>query len=748
MITPRRRLPVALCLLLAPALAAAPLHATDIRLPGATAFDAPLQARLRDAWRAQAADAAPRTSHRNPDGSPRYINRLILASSPYLRQHAHNPVNWYPWGEEAFAAARRDSKPIFLSIGYSTCHWCHVMEHECFENEAIAAVLNQRFIAIKVDREERPDVDAVYIEAVQRMAGGGGWPLSVFLTPDLHPFYGGTYFPPEDRHGRPGFGKLLATLADAWATKREQVVQAGAQITASLQAVTANATTTDLSAATLRRAFEQLAQRFDAVRGGFGGAPKFPQAHMLQFLLRYWQRTGEPRARQMAEVTLDRMARGGIYDQLGGGFHRYATDPGWLLPHFEKMLYDQAINARAYLEAFQATRVPSYASVARDIFAYVLRDLAAPDGGFYAAEDADSEGEEGRFYLWSRAEMSAALGDERGALVADYHGIAASGRVPLSVPAALADFAGQRHLDPAALNAIIAGAHQELRAARARRPRPLRDEKIITAWNGLMISSLAYGSAVLGDPRYAVAAARAADVVLARLQRDGRVLRSVHRQSASGPAYLDDYACFILGLGDLYEATFDVRWLREAERLTGDMLRLFAAPEGGLHYSAGDHEALIARPDDAYDGALPAAQSVAALTLLRLGRLLMNSAFESAGSALLGTQSAAVAHRPVGHTYMLLALDFMLGPTREIVVAGPPDAADTTALLAAVRQQYVPRSVLALHAPGDAAIEALVPFVKQQTMRAGRPTVYVCENYVCKLPTSDPQRVAQLLAAR
>jgi uncharacterized protein YyaL (SSP411 family) len=720
------------------------------RLPGAPAFDATLQTRLRDA--SHASPSKPRSTHVNPDGSPKYINRLVFESSPYLQQHAYNPVNWYPWGEEAFAAARLANKPIFLSIGYSTCHWCHVMERECFENEAIAQFVNQHFIAIKVDREERPDIDAVYVEAVQRMTGSAGWPLSVFLTPDRKPFYGGTYFPADDLPGQTGFPKLLTTLSEAWTTKHDEVLRVSAQLTASLQAASTAGTTTNLNADTLRAAYERMVRSFDGVHGGFGSTPngrgpKFPQAHMLTFLLRYWQRSGEAAARQMAATTLDRMARGGIHDQLGGGFHRYSTDAEWRMPHFEKMLYDQAINARAYLEAYQATNDPDDAAVARDIFAYVVRDLTASDGAFYAAEDADSEGEEGRFYLWSREEIVAVLGKDRGSLVADFYGVSAPQvHTTLQVSTPADAFAKQHSLDSGAFRVTLGKANRALFTARSKRARPLRDEKIITAWNGLMISSLAYGSAVLSDPEYATAAARAADFILTHMQRDGRLLRSFRNQPASTPGYLDDYASLILGLSDLYAATFDVHWLRESDRLSRDMLRLFADPAtGGLRYTAVDHESLIASNDDAYDGALPSAQSLAALALLRLGRLTMNETFERRGRAVLAANSQSVSQAPQAHTQMLMALDVVLGPTKEIVIAGAADADATRTLVTTVRHRYLPRTVLALHPPSDGAIEALIPFLKTQTMIDGKPAAYVCEKYVCKLPTGDPKKLEELL---
>jgi uncharacterized protein YyaL (SSP411 family) len=720
-------------------------------LPGLPPFDATLLARL-EAEAARDPVQAARTKLRRADGHPKYINRLILEPSPYLQQHAFNPVNWYPWGAEALAAAARENKPIFLSIGYSTCHWCHVMEEESFDDERVARLLNERFIAIKVDREERPDLDNAYIAAVQRLTGSAGWPLNVFLTPAGEPFYGGTYFPPENRYGRPGFTKLLTTIADAWASKHEQVLAAAADLTRALHQADGSAQTVNLTELALTAAAASLMRGFDAQHGGFGSAPKFPQAHTLQFLLRDWSRRGDAQSLRMATQTLEQMAAGGIHDQLGGGFHRYSTDAEWFVPHYEKMLYDQASNAHAYLEAYQATQRADFARVARDIFAYVLRDLTDPGGGFYAAEDADSEGEEGRFYVWSRPQVIAALGEARGAKIADYYGLGkaradgAEGQ-PLRVVVPAAEFAKHEATDAGTFAQTLTDSRIRLLAVRSQRPRPQRDDKIITAWNGLMISSLAYGAAVLGDAAYATAAARAADFVLTRVQRDGRLQRSFRNGAAPTPAYLDDYAFFIDGLIDLYEATLETRWLREADRLARDMLRLFADPAGsGLRFSGSDHAALSIPSDDPGDGALPSAHSAAALALLRLGRLTMNEAFERQGRAELAARSQDLATTPAAFTAMLLALDFALGPVKEIVVAGPPDAAGTQALLHQVRRRYLPRAVLALHAPGDAAIEQLVPFLAKLTMTDGQPTAYVCENYVCKLPTHDPQRLERLLA--
>lgn len=735
--------------------------ASSLSLPGAPAFDAALEQRLRAVAAERRKDGAPRTKLRAADGSPKYVNRLVFASSPYLQQHAFNPVNWYEWGREAFDTARRENKPVFLSIGYSTCHWCHVMEEESFDNEDIARRLNEQFIAIKVDREARPDLDNVYVEAVRRMTGGAGWPLTVFLTPDRKPFYGGTYYPPEDRHGRPGLPKLLETVGKLWRESPEKAIAAAADLTAVLQSSTSASESLDLTPAILDTAKSLSARSFDAAYGGFGAAPKFPQAHGLTFLLRYFQRTGDEEALRMAEVTLDRMANGGIYDHLGDGFHRYSVDGEWRVPHFEKMLYDQAINARAYLEAYQATGHARHADVARGVFGYVLRDLTSPAGAFYAAEDADSEGEEGLFYLWQREEIVTAVGGEDGAMIADFYGVTEirggpsslqtlpQGRRPLYLPVAADGFVKARGIEADIFRRKLAVARSKLLAARSKRPRPFRDDKIITAWNGLMISTLAYGAVVLDEPSYAKAAARSADIILRRSQKDGRLPRFFRGAGAGIGGYLDDFAFLLLGLVDLYEATFDPRWLRAARRLADDMLELFRDPgTGGLRYSARDHEELIASADILYDGAVPSAQSVAALALLRLGRLTMDRELEARARTLIASASQQVVRSPLGHTQMLMALDFAIGPTKEIVIVGPFGAEGTKTLLAVLRSSYLPRSVRLLKSPDDTEIGTLVPFVARQGMKGDKPTAYVCEGYVCDLPTNDAVKLRESLRRR
>src|SRR3989338_932976 len=562
-------------------------------------------------------------------------NRLIHEKSPYLLQHASNPVDWYPWGEEAFAKARREQKPIFLSIGYSTCHLCHVMERESFENPEIAAAMNRWFVSIKVDREEHPDLDQVYMAAVQSLTGHGGWPLTVFLTPDLKPFYGGTYFPPERRSNVPGMAEVLPAVADAWQQKREEIMTSADELTASLQAHLAPLPGREpIAIETLHAAFHQAVSAFDPAHGGFGDAPKFPRSPELSFLLAYWARTGaspldSARGRQALEMvttTLDHLARGGMHDHLGGGFHRYATDAQWLVPHFEKMLYDQALLARTYLEAYRATKRPEYAETARGIFAYVLRDLADAGGGFYSAEDADSEGAEGKFYVWTPQEITQVLGHDAGELFNRFYGVTPEGNFEhgtsiLNIVQPFEVFAKLKGVEPGALAEQLASSRERLLAVRSARVRPHRDEKILTSSNGLMIASLAYGAATLDDARYLASARRAADFVLTSLQRDGILMRRYREGDARYPGTLEDYAFFSYGLLELYEASFEPRYLAEAKRLASQMLeRFWDDAQGGFFLRSREEPALIVRAKDAHDGATPSGNSMALHVLLRLGR--------------------------------------------------------------------------------------------------------------------------------
>jgi uncharacterized protein YyaL (SSP411 family) len=696
-------------------------------------------------------DTPPMTKHEN---------RLAKESSPYLLQHAHNPVDWRPWGDEAFAVAKKEDKPVFLSIGYSTCHWCHVMERESFENEDLAKYLNAHFVAIKVDREERPDVDAVYMAAVQAMTGQGGWPLSVFLTPDRKPFFGGTYFPPTDRFGRPGFKTVLERLADYWKNHRADVDGSAAELTSHIQGADADVAKGELTAEVLARGVDQFRAAFDSVHGGFGPAPKFPRAFSLSFLLGERRRDGKGVALPMVERTLDEMARGGLCDQLGGGFHRYSTDAEWLVPHFEKMLYDQATLARAYVEAWQIDGNADFSATARATFDYVLRDLQDPAGGFHSAEDADSEGVEGKFYVWTRAEVVATLGKEDGELFADLYDVSERGNCKdeathkdtgnsiLRLETAIAIEAKKMGVDTAVLAKRVAPMRAKLLAIRSKRIRPHLDDKVLTDWNGLMIGSLAYGGASLGEKRYVDAAARAADFLLATMRTKTGLLHRYRKGVAGIDGFLDDYAFLASGLVELYEATFDAKWLVAARDLAREMVAKFADRNGGFVMSSATGETLVARTKELYDGALPSGNSMAALLLLRVGRLAQDEALEAKGRDTLAAWASTIERYPSGYPVALMALAFAVGPTREVVVAGDPADAATQALVAEVRKRHLPQTVVLLHPPGDAgrAIEEIAPFVKEQGLVGGKAAAYVCENFACKAPVTTAAGLGKLLA--
>lgn len=706
---------------------------------------------------ASAPPAAPQETSRAAlvDAQGRKPNRLIREKSPYLLQHAYNPVNWYPWGPEAFTKAKQEDKPVFLSVGYSTCYWCHVMEQESFDNPEVAKLMNETIVAIKVDREERPDLDAIYMNAVMAMTGSGGWPMTVFLTHDGKPFWGGTYFPAEDRWGRPGLKSVLRSISEAWRTKRADIMRSSQQLTQAIQNSARIGSSAQLTTALLEHATQQFAQQFDATYGGFGPAPKFPRSHGLSFLLRAWTRTKDPKTLEMVERTLDAMARGGIHDQLGGGFHRYSTDATWLVPHFEKMLYDQALLARAYLEAYQVTGKTQYADTARDIFEYILRDMRDATGAFHSAEDAGEVGREGEYYVWTPQEIDAALGPEEAALFKRFYGVAPGdnfehGTTILSITTPLDAFAAQQQRPVDEVRSQLEAARAKLLAVRSQRRRPHRDDKILTDWNGLLIGALAYGARALDEPRYAQAAREAASFLLERLQRDRRLLHRYRDGEASIPAFLDDYAFLAWGLTDLYEATGEARWLAEAKRLTKEMVRLFWDDKaGGFFFSGDQNERLIAQTKELYDGALPSGNSVAALDLVRLGQLTMDKELQNHAERLFQTFSGQANEASSAFPQFLIALDFWLGPSQEIVIAGDPTAADTQQMLQAVYGRFLPRAVLAVHPVGDAAqaVEALVPFIKDQRPLQGKATAYVCKNYVCNLPTTDSSKLASLLDA-
>ncbi len=689
----------------------------------------------------------------------RQSNRLIKEKSPYLLQHAHNPVDWYPWGEEALARAKREDKPILLSIGYSTCYWCHVMEQESFESPEIAKLMNDWFVSIKVDREERPDLDALYMSAVQAMSGQGGWPMTVFLTPEGKPFWGGTYFPPEDAFGRPGFKTVLRSIHESWQTKRHDLLTSSQSITQALQAGAERTVSSSVGLETLQTAAVQFSNQYDPTHGGFGSAPKFPRSHALSFLLRVWYRQRDPQLLKMVEETLDAMARGGIHDHLGGGFHRYSTDEQWLVPHFEKMLYDQALLARTYLEAYQVTGNASYAQTARDIFTYVLRDLRGPEGAFYSAEDAGEVGKEGEFYVWTPEEIKTVVGEEDAAFVMEAFGVTLAGNFSATQHGGSANqFGGENGTtilttatspDPSVQTRLDA-ARAKLLEARNRRKRPHRDDKILTDWNGLMIGVLAYGAKALGEPQYAEEATRAASFVLDRLQQKGRLLHRYRDGEAAIPAFLDDYAFLSWGLLELYEATFDARWLSEAKRLTNEMVRLFwDDSSGGLFLGGAKNETLIARTKELYDGAVPSGNSVAALVLVRLGTLTMDDVLQEKAKRLIEAFSGEVARAPHAFPQFLIALDHWLGPSQEIVIAGDPSTPQTQSMIQAVHRRFLPRAVAAFHPSGSkaSAIEALIPFVANQLPLQGQSTAYVCQNYLCNLPTTDVAKMVELLDA-
>ena len=690
-------------------------------------------------------------------------NHLRNETSPYLRQHADNPVDWYPWGQDAFDKAQREDKPIFLSIGYSTCHWCHVMAHESFEHPEVAKLMNEAFVSIKVDREERPDIDSVYMKACQVMTGTGGWPLTVILTPDKKPFFATTYVPRESRFGLEGMMELVPHIRDIWAMRRGETLSLSDKVTTLLQQAPENTAGEEPGQATLKLAHEQLAQSFDAEQGGFSRAPKFPTPTNLLFLLRYWKRSGDKTALDMVEKTLQGMRRGGIYDHVGFGFHRYSTDSEWLLPHFEKMLYDQALLAMAYIEAYQATGTEDYGKTAREIFTYVLRDMTGPEGGFFSAEDADSEGEEGKFYLWTQEQVREAVGDEDADFInrafniqkdGNFAGEAngkKSGANILHLRKPLDEIASDLNLSRQDFDTRLKTARQKLFNYRAKRVHPLKDDKILTDWNGLMIAALAKGAQAFDEPEYAEAACRAADFILGSMRRaDGRLWHR-HRGEWTGvDANLDDYAFLVWGLIELYEATFDTSHLQYALELSDDMVRHFWDDDGGgLYLVPDDGERLLVRKKDIHDTALPSGNSVAMLNLLRLGRMTGNSDLEERAAKIGRAFSVSVKESPAAYTQLMAALDFAIGPSYEVVVAGNPDAEDTRTMTRELRRRFLPNKVVLLnHSDRDVPeIVKLAEFTKNQSSIGGKATAYVCVNHSCKSPTTDVNKMFELLNA-
>lgn len=678
---------------------------------------------------APAADVPPAT--RKP-------NHLIHEKSPYLLQHAYNPVDWYPWSKEAFEKAAKEDKPIFLSIGYSSCHWCHVMEAESYSNDDVARVLNNGFISIKVDREERPDIDNVYMSASEMMTGGGGWPLNIVMTPDKKPFFAGTYIP------RDQLIQLLTKINQIWKQNRSDLLNSAGKITALLQPVAPQTASSQPGTPMLDAAFKALSDQFDEKNGGFGKAPKFPSPHQLMFLLRYWKRTGNQKALHMATTTLDRMRAGGIYDHIGFGFHRYSTDARWLAPHFEKMLYDQAMLALAYTEAYQATRQELYRQTASDIFKYISRVMTSPDGVFYTAEDADSEGKEGQFYLWKESEIRKLLSKEDADLVVKVFGVTSNG-----------NFEGQNilHMEQPVQEKLITtrleSARAKLFAAREKRIHPFKDDKVLTDWNGLMIAALARAGQVFGDTSYLKTAERAADFLLNKMRKpDGQLLHRYRDGEASVQGTLDDYAFLTWGLLELYEGTFDTRYLKAAIEIEKTMDSHFSdTTNGGFYFTADNSENLLVRSRELYDGASPSGNSVAALNLLRLSRITADTAFEQKASQMERVFAKTVQDYPAGYTQFLQAVDYSEGPSYEVVIAGQSDAKDTRALLDALQSRFVPNKVVLLRPTEQETPEIvkLAEFTKYHTALHGKATAYVCRNFACKAPTTSAERMLQLL---
>ncbi len=670
-------------------------------------------------------------------------NRLASESSPYLLQHKDNPVDWYPWGPEAFSRAREERKPVFLSIGYSTCHWCHVMEHESFENARVAEALNRDFVAIKVDREERPDVDDIYMGAVQTMTGTGGWPLSLFLTPEGRPFYGGTYFPPEDRWGRSGFLTVLAAVAQAWKSRPDDLETSASELTAHLEKSAAGLPGGEsVGLAALESAVQALAADFDSVHGGFGGAPKFPPAMRLELLMRWHRRSGDPEARRMVETTLEKMAAGGLYDQVGGGFHRYSVDAQWLVPHFEKMLYDNAMLARLYLLAARAYGRAGFRRIARETLDYLLAEMTPPEGGFFAAQDADSGGHEGTFYVWNPETVLEAVGPEAAPIVCARFGVTErgnfeGGETVLSVVRDVASLALEFGRGVEEVASVLEAARAKMYAARARRVAPGTDDKLLTDWTALAVGAFALGGRVCREPRYERAARDAAERILRNCRRGAELLHRERSGRADIPGFSSDYAFFVEALLDLYEATLEPRYFREAVALHEELDRRFADPGGGYYLSSAAHDGLILRPRERYDGTTPSTGSVAASNLLRFVAFTGQARFREGAERIFVANSGYLTRAPLALPRMLCALDFARDASREVVLSGEPGRPDFENLRDAVFDSPVVNRVLA-HADSAESLADLLPLIEGRRSNDGSARAYVCRDHACGLPTSDP----------
>ncbi|MBD3189828.1 MAG: DUF255 domain-containing protein [Candidatus Heimdallarchaeota archaeon] len=687
-------------------------------------------------------------------------NHLKNEKSPYLLQHATNPVDWYPWGDKAFEKAKKEKKLIFLSIGYSTCHWCHVMEKESFEDPEVAQLMNETFVSIKVDREERPDIDNIYMSICQMLTGSGGWPLTIIMTPTKKPFFAGTYFPKKSQYGRPGLLELIPSIQDFWERRREEVLESANEIIERLQDISKNENG-EPEEELLDNTYKELNLFFDEQFGGFNGAPKFPTAHKLLFLLRYWKRTGKDRALRIVETTLQNMYQGGLFDHIGFGFHRYATDYRWLLPHFEKMLYDQALLALIYLETYQATQKDKYRTITEKIFTYVLRDMTDIKGGFYSAEDADSEGEEGKYYVWTEQEINQLLSKEEAELAIKIFSIEKDGNYReeatrkktgkniLHLKKSLAKYSEELQLSEKKLLNRVETIRKKLFQERGKRVRPHKDDKILTDWNGLMIASLAKAGRVLQKEEYVNAAKKAADFIFSHLQgENGRLLHRYREGEAKIPANINDYSFFIWSLIELYETTFEASYLKEALRLNSDLFSHFWDKDhGGFYFTPDDGEKLLVRNKEVYDGAIPSGNSVALLNLLRFGRITGNPEIEEQAIKLAQVFYPTIKQKPSAYTMFVTALGFYFGPTYEVIVVGDRKGEDTQKLLEAIRTKFIPNKIVLLYPILEERAEILqiTDLVEFKSMKNNKATVYVCKNRVCKFPTNDVNKMLNLL---
>jgi len=682
---------------------------------------------------------------------PKYTNALINETSPYLLQHAHNPVDWHAWSEETLAKARAENKPILLSIGYSACHWCHVMEHESFENEAIAKLMNENFVNIKVDREERPDLDQIYMNAVQMMTGHGGWPMTMFLTPDGVPFYGGTYFPPEDRYNMAGFPRVLLSVAEAYRSQPDQVANTAASMLGELRRVGLVESSREmLTTEILDSAYRRMAANYDRAHGGFGGAPKFPPSMTLEFFLHVYHLRHSSDAREMVQHTCRQMAEGGMYDQLGGGFHRYSVDAQWLVPHFEKMLYDNALLSRLYLHVFQLTKDDFARRIAQETLDYVVREMTDPVGGFYSSQDADSEGVEGKFFVWSREEIIDALGEDDGKLFCEYFDVTERGNFEgmniLHVPSSREDTARRLDVSVEKLSKVIDEGRRKLFDIRERRVKPGRDEKVLTAWNGLMLGSFAEGAAILNRTDYRQVAEANASFLLDQMQNGNLLLRTYKDGKAKLNGYLEDYACFIDGLISLYEATGKLRWIQAAVSLADKMIEQFWDEDaGGFYFTGKAHEELIVRSKEFLDNATPSGNSIAVLSLLRLSLLTGNQDYHRRATDVLRLMANQIRRYPSAFGFALCTLDFYLDSPLEIAIVGAASDSRLDELVRTVWQTYLPNRVVALGTESHPEAAALVPLLRERNTLNDQPTAFVCETYTCQTPVHSPGELVKQL---